>query len=142
MNYKLPLLFGFTLGLLHGAEDPAGFVYWSKGAPPEAGPKAPKFENHALGISRRDKDGFAEVHENQTDIFVIQNGQATLMVGGELVAGKTIRPGELQGTSIKDGVKRTLSPGDVVHIPGGTPHQMFLEPGKTIQYFVVKVNRP
>jgi mannose-6-phosphate isomerase-like protein (cupin superfamily) len=124
------------------ADAPAGFVYWSQGKPPASGPKGAKFENHALGISHRDKTGPAEVHENQTDIMVIQEGGATLIVGGELVDPKTIRPGELQGASIKDGVRRTLAPGDIVHIPYGMPHQMILEDGKQITYFVVKVNKP
>ncbi|HMF76575.1 MAG TPA: hypothetical protein VK604_13020 [Bryobacteraceae bacterium] len=142
MTHRVLLLFGLTIGPLLAAGDPAGFVYWSKGTPPEAGPKGAKFENHSLGISHRDKDGLAELHENQTDIMVIQSGEATLVVGGELVDGKTVRPGELAGASIKDGVKRSLSSGDIVHIPAGTPHQMFLEAGKQISYFVVKVNKP
>ncbi len=142
MKHKLPILFALTLLAASAADNPSGFVYWPGGKPPAEGPKGAKFENHALGISHRDKDGLAEVHENQTDIMVIQSGEATLEVGGELVDGKTIRPGELQGASIKDGVKKTLSPGDIVHIPYGMPHQMFLESGKQITYFVVKVNKP
>ena len=126
----------------HVAADPAGFVYWPGGIPPANGPKGAKFDNHGLGISSRDHDGLAEVHENQTDIIVVQKGEATLVAGGELVDAKTIRPGELQGSSIKDGVKKSLSPGDIVHIPAGMPHQFFLEPGKQITYFVVKVNKP
>jgi mannose-6-phosphate isomerase-like protein (cupin superfamily) len=124
------------------AADPAGFVYWPQGVPPASGAKGAKFDNHGLGVSHRDHSGLAEVHENQTDIMVIQKGEATLIAGGELVEGKTIRPGELQGSSIKDGVKKTLSSGDVVHIPPGMPHQFLLEPGKQITYFVVKVNKP
>jgi mannose-6-phosphate isomerase-like protein (cupin superfamily) len=117
-------------------------VYWPQGVPPASGAKGAKFDNHGLGVSHRDHSGLAEVHENQTDIMVIQKGEATLIAGGELVEGKTIRPGELQGSSIKDGVKKTLSSGDVVHIPPGMPHQFLLEPGKQITYFVVKVNKP
>jgi mannose-6-phosphate isomerase-like protein (cupin superfamily) len=140
MKYKVLALFG--LSFILRAADPAGFVYWPKGAPPAEGPKGAKFDNHGLGISHRDKDGLAEVHENQTDIMVVQNGEATLEVGGEVVNPKTIRPGEIQGTAIKDGVKKSLAAGDVVHIPAGMPHQFFLEPGKKITYFVVKVNKP
>lgn len=124
------------------AADPPGFVYWPKGVPPASGSKGAKFDNHGLGISHRDHSGLAEVHENQTDIMVVQGGEATLIVGGELVSSKTIRPGELQGESIKGGVKKTLSPGDIVHVPPGMPHQFVLDPGKQITYFVVKVNKP
>ena len=124
------------------AADPPGFIYWSGGVPPANGPKGAKFDNHGLGISHRDHDGLAEIHENQTDIVVVQKGEATLVAGGELVDSKTIRPGELQGSSIRDGIKKNLSAGDIVHIPAGMPHQFFLEPGKQITYFVVKVNKP
>ena len=135
-------LVALTLLAAVAADAPTGFVYWAQGKPPAEGPKGAKFENHALGISHRDKSGPAEVHENQTDIMVIQQGGATLIAGGELVDGKTIRPGELQGSSIKDGVQRTLAPGDIVHIPYGMPHQMILADGTQITYFVVKVNKP
>jgi mannose-6-phosphate isomerase-like protein (cupin superfamily) len=133
------MLFGVMLAPVF-AGDPAGFVYWHNGAPPEGGPKGAKFDNHALSISHRDKSGQGEVHQNQTDIMVIQSGEATITVGGELVDGQTVRPGELLGTSIKGGVTKTITPGDVLHIPAGTPHQMLLEPGKQITYFVVKVD--
>lgn len=120
------------------AADPEGFVYWPKGV---AG-KTPKFSNHALSVSHRDKDGVAELHEKQTDIMVIQSGEAKLTVGGTLVNQTTSSPGELRGTAIKDGVTKTLGPGDVVHVPAKMPHQFFVEPGKQISYFVVKVDNP
>ena len=142
MNYRLPAVLGLALVSAFAAGDPTGFVYWSKGVPPADGPKGAKFENHSMGISRRDKNGMAEVHEKQTDIMVIQSGGATLVVGGQLVGGKTIKPAELQGTSIEGGVKRSLAPGDIVHVPYGMPHQMFLESGQQITYFVVKVDKP
>ena len=129
----------FMLLLAAMAADPQGFVYWQKGV---ANAAAPKFPNHALSVSHRDKDGVAEVHENQTDIFVIQSGEAKLTVGGTLVGQTTAGPGEFRGTAIKDGVTKTLGAGDVVHIPSKMPHQFFVEPGKQISYFVVKVDNP
>lgn len=82
------------------------------------------------------------MHENQTDIFVIQSGEAKLTVGGTLVGQTTAGPGEFRGTAIKDGVTKTLGAGDVVHIPSKMPHQFFVEAGKQISYFVVKVDNP
>ncbi len=120
------------------AADPAGFVVWPKGVPP--GGKGAKFENHALGLSHRDKSGVPELHEKQTDIFVIQSGEAEILVGGEIVSPETTGPGEVKGASIKGGVRKSLAPGDVVHIPARMPHQFFLEPGKQITYFTVKVD--
>src|SRR5437899_12087347 len=128
MKQKLTILFGLTLAALMAA-DPAGFVVWPKGVPPDAKQGA-KFANHALSVSHRDKNGIPELHEKQTDIFVIQSGDASLVVGGEVVGRKTASPGEIRGTSIKNGVKKNVSAGDVVHIPAGTPHQFFVELGK------------
>ena len=122
------------------AADPSGFVYWPQGVPP-ADAKAAKFDNHGLSVSHRTASGVAELHEKQTDIFVIQNGYATLQVGGEIVDPKPSGPGEVRGASIQGGVKKTLSPGDVVHIPANMPHQFFLEPGAQITYFTVKVDK-
>lgn len=141
MKHTLPILIALPfLSLL--AANPPGVVYWPKGTPPAAGPKTAKFENHALSVSHRDKSGVAEFHENQTDIFVVESGEATIEVGGELINPKTESPGELRGSSIRNGVKFHLSAGDVIHIPFKTPHQFFLAPGKQITYFVVKVNKP
>ncbi|MEO7145045.1 MAG: cupin domain-containing protein [Bryobacteraceae bacterium] len=141
MKHKLLLLSGFALVSVMAA-DPAGFVYWPKGAPPSAGPKSARFDNHSLSVSHRDKNGVAELHENQTDIMVVESGEATLVAGGEVVDPKNDGHGEVRGPSIKNGVKKNLSAGDVVHIPAGMPHQFFLAPGQQITYFVVKVNKP
>ena len=123
------------------AADPAGFVIWPKGVPPAEG-KGAKFANHGLSVSHRDKDGIPELHEKQTDVFVIQSGEAALLVGGEVVGRKTSGPGEIRGSSIKNGVRKNVSAGDVVHIPAGVPHQFFVQPGKEVTYFVVKVDNP
>lgn len=137
MRLSLSLLL-IVSALPLAAADPEGFVYWPKGVPA----KTPKFANHGLSVSHRDKDGVGELHEKQTDIIVVQSGEAKLTVGGTLVNQTTASPGELRGTAIHDGVTKTLGPGDVVHIPNNMPHQFFVEPGKQITYFVVKVDTP
>jgi mannose-6-phosphate isomerase-like protein (cupin superfamily) len=120
------------------AQDPAGFVLWPKGVPPSK--EGAKFENHVLGITHRDKSGVAELHEKQTDIFVIQSGETTLVVGGELIDAKSTGPGEVRGSGIRGGVKKSVAPGDVVHIPAKMPHQFFLDPGNEITYVAIKVD--
>ncbi|MGH9668357.1 MAG: hypothetical protein ACRD9L_28385, partial [Bryobacteraceae bacterium] len=81
MKLPLPILIALPFVSLLAAA-PAGVVYWPKGMPPGNGPKAAKFENHALSVSHRDKNGVAEFHENQTDVLVVESGEATLVVGG------------------------------------------------------------
>jgi mannose-6-phosphate isomerase-like protein (cupin superfamily) len=47
----------------------------------------------------------------------------------------------MMGTAISGGVESKLGAGDIVTIPAKTPHQMKLEPGKQVTYFVVKVTQ-
>ena len=138
------------------AADPPGFVIWSgselKGYGKKLAPKMNEkkvaserlatFGNHLAMIAHREADGEAELHETQADIFVVQGGAATLVVGGEMVDGKTTAPGEVRGPSIKGGERKTLGPGDIVHIPAKVPHQLLMPAGKPFTYFVVKVDTP
>ncbi|MEZ5398622.1 MAG: hypothetical protein R2729_03075 [Bryobacteraceae bacterium] len=121
------------------AADSGGVLVWRNGVPP-ADAKNPKFGNHALSVSHRDKDGIPEVHEKVTDIFVIQSGAAELLVGGKVTGGKETAPGEIRGGRIEGGVRKPVAAGDVVHIPADTPHQFFVAKGKEVSYFVVKVD--
>lgn len=110
--------------------------------PPGGLKERSNFANHLMMVSHRDKDGVAEYHEKQTDIMVIKSGQAVLEIGGEMVNAKTTAPGEMRAPSIKGGVKHPVMAGDVIHVPSKTPHQFFVKPGTTIDYFVVKVDNP
>ncbi len=101
-----------------------------------------KFSHHAALMAHREGDGEAEFHDVQADIFFVQSGEATLVLGGEVVGGKTTAPGEIRGASIKDGKRYPLAAGDVVHIPARTAHHMLVAPGKQITYFVVKIDTP
>jgi mannose-6-phosphate isomerase-like protein (cupin superfamily) len=121
------------------AADPPGFVIWPKGVPPADLTGKLDFGNHALSISHRDNNGAVEVHQKLVDVLVMQSGEATLVVGGEVIGSRTTGPGEIQGDSIKGGVSIKVAPGDVIHIPAGVPHQFFVEPGKEITYLVVKI---
>jgi mannose-6-phosphate isomerase-like protein (cupin superfamily) len=89
-------------------------------------------------LAVRSKDGTPELHEKFADIFVIVDGSATLLTGGEMQGPSTISPGELHGISILHGTSTSLNKGDVVHIPANTPHQLLVPKG-TLTYFVVKV---
>ncbi len=136
------------------AAEPSGFVHWTgaklKGYEKELAPKInaqkvatqtlDKWDNHFAMVAHREGDGEAELHENQVDVFVVETGAATLVVGGEMVGGKTTAPGEIRGPSIKGGSKTKLAPGDIVHIPAKVPHQVLVESGKQFTYFILKVD--
>jgi mannose-6-phosphate isomerase-like protein (cupin superfamily) len=95
--------------------------------------------NRTFMIAHREGSGLAEIHDTQADIMVISKGQVTMVYGGAIVDGKTAAPGETRGPAIKGGTEVRLGPGDVLHIPAKVPHQMKLEPGAQVTYFVTKV---
>jgi mannose-6-phosphate isomerase-like protein (cupin superfamily) len=101
-----------------------------------------KFGNHSTLIGHREGSGEAEFHENLADFFVVQEGEARLVVGGTIDNAATKSPGEIRGTAITGGYTRALKPGDIVHIPARMPHQLLLEPGAPFTYFVIKVESP
>ncbi|HUG52157.1 MAG TPA: hypothetical protein VMR21_01090 [Vicinamibacteria bacterium] len=100
------------------------------------------YGNHSTLVAHRQADGEAEVHESQADFFVVQKGKATLVLGGEVVGGKTTAPGEIRGESIKGGQRHAIAKGDVVHIPARTPHQLLVPAGQQFTYLVIKVDAP
>jgi mannose-6-phosphate isomerase-like protein (cupin superfamily) len=95
--------------------------------------------NRTFMVAHREGSGLAELHDTQADIMVISKGQVTMIYGGTIVDGKTTAPGETQGSAIKGGTEAKLGPGDVLHIPARVPHQMKLDPGAQVTYFVTKV---
>ncbi len=97
--------------------------------------EVPSYKVHA---SRREGPGKAEVHETDTDVIYFVEGSATLVTGGELVAGERTAGGELRGAAIRGGVPRKVTRGDVVVVPSGVPH-WFQEVPAPLVYYVVKV---
>jgi mannose-6-phosphate isomerase-like protein (cupin superfamily) len=99
-----------------------------------------RYGNHTLLIAHREGNGEAELHETQNDVMVVESGEATLVVGGTVVNPRTTAAHEIRGPSIRGGEKVALAAGGVVHIPIKTAHQMMVESGKQITYFVVKID--
>ena len=97
------------------------------------------YTSHQLKLSVRTSSGGAEIHAHYDDVFVVTQGQATLITGGTVVDPKTDADGETKGPSIHDGNTQVISVGDVVHIPAGTPHQLKIAPGTLFSTIVVKV---
>jgi mannose-6-phosphate isomerase-like protein (cupin superfamily) len=97
------------------------------------------YPNDNFTLARRQADGVVEWHENQVDVFFVQSGTATLILGGTMIGEQITEPHEKRGARIEGGVRRTLSAGDIVRIPAKTPHQILLEGSKGFTYFVVKV---
>jgi mannose-6-phosphate isomerase-like protein (cupin superfamily) len=136
------LLLAFALPSTAILAQSSSITVWPKGMPPGGITQKVDFGNHLLEITHREKDGRAELHKIKADVMVIQSGTATLISGGEVIDPAPTAPNEIQGSGIKGGEKHTVSPGDVIEIPAGVPHQFLLAPGTQITYLVVKVVQP
>ena len=97
------------------------------------------FPNDSAMLVHRESDGQVEWHETQADVFFVQSGSATLVVGGTLVNGETVSPHEKRNGTIQGGVRRKLSAGDIIRIPAKVPHQLLLEGAPEFNYFVIKI---
>jgi mannose-6-phosphate isomerase-like protein (cupin superfamily) len=91
--------------------------------------------------SHREARGQVEVHDKETDVLYIVDGDATFVFGGQMVGGKVTAPGQWQGSDITGGETHKIGKGDVFVIPAGIPH-WFKEVPKSVSYFVVKVLKP
>jgi mannose-6-phosphate isomerase-like protein (cupin superfamily) len=106
-----------------------------------AGETIERYGNHLTMLAHRETSGSSELHEHDADVFMIVEGDATLVYGGKMVNAHTESAGELRGSGVDGGEKQTLAVGDVVHIKPNIPHQMLVSPGHTVTYFVVKVKQ-
>ncbi|HZE88713.1 MAG TPA: cupin domain-containing protein [Verrucomicrobiae bacterium] len=123
------------------ADSPPGVAYFAASdvkAAFEKGAVLAKRENYMVHASRRDAAGQAEVHVKDADIIYVLEGSSTFVTGGRVVEGKETAPDEIRGSRIEGGETRTISPGDVLIVPRGTPH-WFKEIQGPVVYYVVKV---
>jgi len=134
---------------------PAGFEHWTAAdlqilsktlapkaaADPHHATSKPLFDfpNELFMLAHREADGQPELHETQADVFVVESGTATLLVGGTLVNAETTAPHEKRNGTIEGGTRQKLSAGDIVRIPANMPHQLFLDGAQEFTYFVVKI---
>ena len=136
----LSFIWFFAISAGVAAADPPGYVIWPKGLPAEGTPSKIQFEHSAWSLAHREKSGEVESHGTRTLVMIVQSGEATLVVGNDVVNAHNTSPTELRGTSIRNGMERRVSAGDLINMPAGLPHQWLLEPGKQITYIDVVVN--
>ena len=94
--------------------------------------------SYQVHASRREEPGQVEVHLKDTDVIYMLEGTTTFVTGGTMVGGKTTAPDEIRGSNVQGGETRTLTKGDVIVVPNGTPHWFKDVPGP-LTYYVVKV---
>lgn len=97
--------------------------------------------NYSVGAIHRSSSGAAEMHDKQTDVYYVADGEATFVTGGTLMNDKVVSPGQHQGSGISGGEVHHLSKGDVVVIPAGVPHWFKAVP-HSVSYLLVKAEKP
>ena len=90
-------------------------------------------------LAQRRGSGEAEIHETTNHVFIIVEGEATMVTGGTLVDAKRTEPGQIRGTGVNGGQTHQLSKGDVITIPAKTPHWWREVPTKTVAYYGVNI---
>jgi len=145
MRFFLGLTAMLTMGYLVVAADGPSKVTFvghdkvttalAKGGPLVNGPDL------LVSGSHREKAGQVEVHDKETDVIYVVDGEATFVTGGTAVGLKQTKAGQSIGTEVTGGESHHLTKGDVIVVPAGTPH-WFKEVPKTVSYYVVKVLKP
>jgi quercetin dioxygenase-like cupin family protein len=145
MRFFLGLTAMLTMGYLVVAADAPSKVTYvghdkvttalAKGGPLVNGPDL------LVSGSHRDKAGQVEVHDKETDVIYVIDGEATFVTGGTAVGLKQTKAGQSIGTGVTGGESHHLTKGDVIVVPAGTPH-WFKEVPTTVSYYVVKVLKP
>jgi mannose-6-phosphate isomerase-like protein (cupin superfamily) len=90
-------------------------------------------------LAQRRGAGEVEVHEKTNHVFIIVEGEATLVTGGTLVGARQTSPDQRRAASIQGGQTHHLTKGDVITIPAQTPHWWKEVPTQTIAYYAVNI---
>ena len=88
-------------------------------------------------IANRGRQRGAEMHDMTNHVFIIVEGEATMVTGGTLVGAKQTAPGQVRAADVKGGQTYHLTKGDVITIPAKTPHWFKEVPTQTIAYYAV-----
>ncbi len=90
-------------------------------------------------LAQRRGAGEAEVHETTNHVFIIVEGDATMVTGGKLMGAKNTAPGQIRGSDVQGGQTHHLTKGDVITIPAKTPHWWKEVSTKTVAYYAVNI---
>ena len=90
-------------------------------------------------LAQRRESGPVEYHDKTNHVFIMVEGEATLIVGGKMVDAKRTAPDQMRAPSLDGGVTYHLTKGDVITIPAKTPHWFKEVPTKTVAYYAVNI---
>ena len=90
-------------------------------------------------LAQRRVAGEVEVHAKTNHVFIIVEGEATLITGGTLVSPRQTAPDQTRAASVNGGEVHHLTKGDVITIPAKTPHWFKEVPTQTIAYYAINL---
>ena len=90
-------------------------------------------------LAQRRTSGEVELHDKTNHVFIMVEGEATLVVGGMMVDAKRTAPDQMRAPSANGGTTYHLTKGDVITIPAKTPHWFKEVPSKTVAYYAVNI---
>ena len=90
-------------------------------------------------LAQRRGAGEVELHEHTNHVFVMVEGEATLVVGGTMVDPRRTAPDQMRSASVQGGTTYHMSKGDVITIPAKTPHWFKEVPTKSVAYYAVNI---
>jgi mannose-6-phosphate isomerase-like protein (cupin superfamily) len=99
-------------------------------------------DNGLIVLANRAVQRGSEMHGKTNHVFIIVDGEGTLVTGGQLINPKEIGPGQTRGDGIQGGEAHHLSKGDVITIPANTPH-WWKDTSKTgsVGYYAVNIEQ-
>ena len=81
----------------------------------------------------------AEVHDASDDVYYVLEGSAELTLGGQLENPREISSGEWRSAKIGGGKTFTITKGDLIVVPRGTPHRRVNSKGKEFSLILIKI---
>jgi mannose-6-phosphate isomerase-like protein (cupin superfamily) len=90
-------------------------------------------------LAQRREAGLVEYHDHTNHVFIMVEGEATMVGGGTMVEPRRTAPDQMRAPSLEGGTTYHLSKGDVITIPAKTPHWFKEVPTKTVAYYAVNI---
>src|SRR6202162_4257393 len=90
-------------------------------------------------LAQRREASLVEYHDHTNHVFVMVEGEATLVVGGTMVDPKRTAADQMRAPSLEGGTIYHLSKGDVITIPAKTPHWFKAVTTKTVPSYAVNI---
>jgi mannose-6-phosphate isomerase-like protein (cupin superfamily) len=91
-------------------------------------------------LAMRREAGEAEYHDRTNHVFIMVDGEATMVVGGTMVDARRTAPDQMRAPSLEGGITYHLTKGDIITIPAKTPHWFKEVPTKTVAYYAVNMD--